>query len=127
MTHRDFFDALRDLSPLRVISVVGPNVFESICRVDRYALADGYLNAITDAYHWHLELGRFRHLRARDEVHERSGRRVLFFELRESASDERPFLMIYVHRAKGVEFEPEREARFAALWERAAHGCEVNS
>ena len=63
MTHREFFDALRDLSPLRVISVVGPNVFESICRVDRYALADGYLNAITDAYHWHVELGRFCALR----------------------------------------------------------------
>ena len=126
MTHRELFDTLRDLSPLRVISVVGPSVFESICRVDRYALADGYLNAITDAYHWHVELARLRHVTARDQVHERSGRRVLFIELRESA-DEKPFLMIYVHRAKGVEFEPERKARFAAIFERAATGCEVTS
>lgn len=126
MTHRELFDALRDLSPLRVISVVGPSVFESICRLDKFALADGYLNAITDAYHWHVELGRLRHVRAKDETHERSGRRVLFFELRESP-DQKPFLMIYVHRAKGAEFEPEREARFAALREHAADGCEVTS
>jgi hypothetical protein len=126
MTHRELFDTLRDLSPLRIISVVGPSIFESICRVDRYALADGYLNAITDAYHWHVELARLRHLRAKDETHERSGRRVLFFELRESA-DAKPFLMIYVHRAKGAELEPAREARFAAIFERAADGCEVTS
>jgi hypothetical protein len=125
MTHRELFDAVRDLSPLRVVSVVGPSVFESICRLDRYVLADGYLNVITDAYHWHVELGRLRHLRARDQVHERSGRRVLFVELREAADDETPFLTIYVHRAKGAEFEPGREARFAALLERAAQGCEV--
>jgi hypothetical protein len=126
MTHRELFDTLRDLSPLRIISVVGPSVFESICRVDKFALADGHLNAITDAYHWHVELARLRHVRARDETHERSGRRVLFLELRESPDDE-PFLMIYVHRAKGADFEPEREARFAALYEHAAHGSEVTS
>lgn len=111
MDHRAFFETLRDLSPVRVISISGASVFEAICSVGEVELAGGVLNAITPAYHWHLDLKRFREVRARDEVHARSGRRVMFFELAEEAGA-RPFLMIYVHREKGAEFEPTREARF---------------
>lgn len=111
MDHRTFFDVLRDVSPVRIISISGASVFEAICRIDEVTLADGHLNAITPAYHWHLDLKRFRTVRAHDEIHARSGRRVMFFELAEEPAA-KPFLMIYVHREKGAEFEPEREARF---------------
>lgn len=123
-TARSFFQELAALSPLRVISVSGPSTFEAICRVDRFGIADGYLNAITPDYHWHLDLRGFRHLRSRDEVHERSGRQVLFFELR-SGAEEKPFLRIYVHREKGEEFEPERRERFAQLHAELASGQRV--
>jgi hypothetical protein len=119
-----FFDLLACLGRLRVVSICGPSVFESLCEVDRYHLADGHLNAITDAYHWHLALDRFRYLRSHDAVHARSGRRVLFFELR-SAADAPAFLRIYVHREKGVEFEPDREARFVVAHAELAHGQPV--
>jgi hypothetical protein len=119
VTHREFFDALKGLGPFRIISICGPSVFESICRFDAYGIADGHLNAITDAYHWHIALARFRHLRACDERHERSGRRVLYFELREEAGAA-PFLLIYLYRGKDEEFAPAREAGFAALRERLA-------
>ncbi len=68
MTHREFFDALRELSPLRVTSQTGPSVFEGICRVDAYGIQGGYLNAITDAYHWHVALARRRRRRHRGGV-----------------------------------------------------------
>ncbi len=126
MTHREFFDALRELGPLRVISVSGPSVFEAICRLDAYGIADGHLNAITDAYHWHVALERFRHLRSHDEVHARSGRRVLFFTLHEDAAAE-PFLRIYLHRSRGEEFAPGREAAFGALHARLESGVAVAS
>lgn len=111
MEHRAFFEMLRDVSPVRVISISGASVFEAISRVGEVELAEGFLNAITPAYHWHVDLKRFREVRARDELHARSGRRVMFFELAEEAGA-KSFLMIYVHREKGVEFEPAREARF---------------
>ena len=76
-----FFEALRELGPVRVISRSGPSIFESICSLDGFGVAEGHLTAITPAYHWHVDLARFRHLKSCDAMHERSGRRVLFFEL----------------------------------------------
>lgn len=72
-TARSFFEALRLLGPLRVISQCGPSTFESICTVRSFSLADGYFNAIDPAFHWHLKLDGFGHLCSRDEIHARSG------------------------------------------------------
>jgi hypothetical protein len=116
-TARRFFGLLGSLGRLRVISQSGPSTFEALCEVGPFEIAHGFVNAVTPVYHWHLALKRFRHLRSHDEVHARSGRRVLFFSLREKPDTE-PFLRIYLHREKGEEFEPAREARF-----RAAHGA----
>lgn len=124
MTYREFFDALRDLNPLRIISPAGPSVFEAIARFDAYGIADGHLNAITDAYHWHIALERFRHLRSYDEVHARSGRRVLFFALREAAAAD-PFVLIYLYRGKNDDFDAARTARFADLHGRLGAGVEM--
>lgn len=126
MTHQDFFDALRALGPLRIISQSGPSVFEAICRLDAYGIREGHLNAITDAFHWHVTLERFRHVRSHDEVHARSGRRVLFFALRESP-EAAPFLLVYVHRGKGEDFGAARAARFTDLHTRLAAGADVAS
>jgi hypothetical protein len=101
-----FFDLLQELGKLRVISICGPSVFESICVAGPYEIADGFLNMITDAFHWHVATPRLRHLQSHDTTHGRSGRNVLFFELRES-EDASPFLRIYVYRAPGAEFAPE--------------------
>jgi len=120
-TPRRFFDLLRRLGRLRVISISGPSVFEALCELGAYGFSQGHMNAITEGYHWHLALARFRHLTTRDETHPRSGRRVLFFELRES-EHQAPFLRIYVHREKGVDFEPEREACFAEAHAELADG-----
>jgi hypothetical protein len=116
-TARRFFELLGELGRLRVISQSGPSTFEALCQVGPVEIAHGFVNAITPDYHWHLAVKRFRHVRSHDEVHARSGRRVLFFSLREEPGGE-PFLRIYLHREKGAEFEPAREARF-----RAAHGA----
>lgn len=116
-TARRFFALLAELGRLRVISQSGPSTFEALCQVGPIEIAHGFVNAITPDYHWHLAVKRFRHVRSHDDVHARSGRRVLFFSLREDA-DSDPFLRIYLHREKGEEFEPAREARF-----RAAHGA----
>ena len=121
---QEFFDALRTTSPLRVIQITGPSVFETICEVDSFSLRDQWLNAITPQYHWHLNIERFKHLTTRDTIHERSGRRVLFFELRETA-DQDPFLLIYLHRGKDEEFKSDREHRFLELHERCADGIRV--
>lgn len=114
---RRFFALLGTLGRLRVISRSGPSTFEALCTVAPFEIAHGFVNAITPEYHWHLGVKRFRHLRSHDEVHARSGRRVLFFTLAEGPG-EAPFLRIYLHREKGEEFEPAREARF-----REAHGA----
>lgn len=108
------FQELRQFGPLRVISVSGPSVFEAICTVGPFGVAEGHLNAITDAYHWHLDLRGTARARSNDSVHARSGRRVLFFELFEDESAT-PFVSIYLHRAKGEEFAPERLDRFERL------------
>ena len=79
------------------------------------------MNAITPAYHWHFDVTRLRHLRSQDETHARSGRRVLFFELRQEAGQP-PFMWIYVHRERGAEFDAEREKRFAAVHAELAGG-----
>jgi hypothetical protein len=126
-THRRFFEILAELSPLRVISISGPSVFEAICGVGPFGIADGHLNAITDAYHWHVDLADFTRVRSRDQTHARSGRRVLFFELLARGDDARPFLSIYLHRGKGEEFAPEREARFLAAHRDLAVGVELRS
>jgi hypothetical protein len=124
-TARRFFEALRALSPLRVISPSGPSLFEAICTLGPFGVADGHLNAITPEYHWHLRLDGVRHVRSKDETHARSGRRVLFFELREEAGGGEPFLWIYLHRGKGEEFDPVREGAFAALHRVFAEGREL--
>lgn len=100
-----FFDLLPKLGRLRVISICGPSVFESICEAGPYDLQGGALNMITPRFHWHLAHERLAHLRSRDTTHERSGRRVLFFELRETPN-EAPFLRIYVHRPPNEDFDP---------------------
>jgi len=121
-THRRFFTELGPLSPLRVISQCGASTFEAICRFGAFGFADGHMNAITPEYHWHVALKRFRHLRSVDRTHARSGRRVLFFELREEAGAA-PFLMIFLYRDRGEEFDAAREERFAALHAELAEGC----
>lgn len=123
-TARRLFEALRELGPLRVISPAGPSLFEAICTLGAFGIADGWLNAITPEYHWHLRLDGFRHLTSKDEVHARSGRRVLFFELRETAEGE-PFLWIYLHRGKGEELGGSREVIFGALHRELAGGRPV--
>jgi hypothetical protein len=126
VTHREVFDAFEALGPLRIISIAGPSVFESIGRLQRWGFADGHMNAFTDAYHWHLELARFRHVRSRDEVHERSGRRVLYFELREEA-EAAPFLRVYLHREKDEAFDAAREHAFGVLHARLDAGASLSS
>lgn len=121
---RGLFEAFRRLGPLRVISVNGPSVFEAILELGAFGVADGWLNAITPDYHWHVDLGRVRHLTTHDTIHARSGRRVLFFELREEAGAE-PFLLVYLHRGKSDDFETAREEGFAELHERFAEGAEL--
>lgn len=125
---RDLFESFRRLGPLRVISVNGPSVFEAILELGAFGVADGWLNAMTPEYHWHVDLGRVRHLTTRDTVHERSGRRVLFFELREEAEAE-PFLLVYLYRGPDKDgredFDTEREEGFAELHERFDEGAEL--
>ena len=118
----DVFDLIRQLGPIRVIQITGPSIFETICELDNFSIADGWFNAITPQYHWHLELERCRHLTTRDTIHERSGRRVLFFELREDPEQD-PFLLIYLHRGKGEEFEADRDSLFADWHSRCSDGA----
>lgn len=123
-TARRFFEALTTLGPLRVIAINGPSVFETFCEVTAFKIMDGYLNVFDDRYHWHLRLDGFRHLTSRDEVHERSGRKVLYFELRETAETD-PFLRIYLFRGLGEDFGAVREDRFAELHEQLRDGREI--
>lgn len=118
------FDTLRPLSPLRVVSICGPSVFETICEVGAFGIAEGHLNAITPTYHWHLRLAGCSRLRSRDEVHARSGRRVLFLELFGPDTDH-PFLSIYVHREKGAEFDDARRVLFTALHGELSRGVDL--
>lgn len=118
------FAQLAELGRLRVISQCGPSTFEALCTVESFELTRGFVNAITPAYHWHLAVKRFRHLRSHDETHARSGRRVLFFSLHEQP-DADPFLRIYLHREPGAEFDAEREARFAEMHGEFAGGVDL--
>jgi hypothetical protein len=124
MNARELFHLLADLGALRVISQSGPSTFEAICEVKTFGIAGGMLNAITPQYHWHIDLAGMRHVRTRDEVHARSGRQVLFFELRTS-SDAAPFLFIYLHREKKMPFEEDRMRLFAQLHAELAPGAEL--
>jgi hypothetical protein len=108
-----------------VISSTGASTFEAICSFSAFGIAQGYMNAISPAYHWHLALDRFRHLRSIDAIYPRSGRRVLFFELR-GRSEEEPFLHIFLHREPGAEFEGEREATFLAAHADLDAGVELH-
>lgn len=121
-----FFDLIRKLGKLRIISISGPSTFEAIGELGPCGFAGGFMNSITDTHHWHLQLSRFGHLRSCDETHARSGRRVLFFELREHA-DAQPFLRIYVHREKGEEFDPQRESLFASAHVELAQGAALGA
>jgi putative heme iron utilization protein len=123
-TARRFFGDLSTLGPLRVISQCGPSTFEAICEVGAFGIAEGYLNAITASYHWHLRLDGFGHLRSRDETHQRSGRRVLFFELAGAAAAP-PFLAIYLYRGAGEDLAPERLERFGDMHRELAAGVAV--
>jgi len=44
---RRVFEELRELGALRVISVSGPSIFEAICSLGAFGVADGWLNAMT--------------------------------------------------------------------------------
>lgn len=112
-TAKDVFALLRALSPLRVISVCGASVFESIMDFDEHGFAHGHMNAMTPHYHWHVALDGLGWVRSNDTVHARSGRRVLFLEFASSSTDE-PFLSVYVHRGKGEDFDGARLEAFAA-------------
>ena len=119
-----FFELLKELGPLRIISRSGPSTFEAICTVSRFGVASGFMNAITPEYHWHLQLKGFGHVRSHDEIHDRSGRRVLYFELRENA-EANPFLFIYLYRDKGAEFDPAHEKRFLEAHEAMSQGLSL--
>mgnify|MGYP005839304455 CR=1 FL=1 len=119
-----FFDLLNDLGRLRVISVCGPSVFEAICEAGPYEIVGGFLNMITDAYHWHFAMKRFGHLRSFDTTHARSGRRILYFELREQPEDD-PFLRIYAYRPPETDFEPAVLERFAEAHRELAEGVSL--
>jgi hypothetical protein len=119
-----FFSLLPTLGRLRIVSICGPSVFESLCEAGPFTIEHGSLNMMCDAYHWHVAIDRFRYLQSHDAMHGRSGRTVLYFELRERV-DAVPFLRIYLHRAPGVGFDPELVARFAAIHAELANGVEL--
>lgn len=121
-----FFDLLRGLGRLRVISVCGPSVFEAICEAAPYEIVGGMLNMVTDAYHWHFAVKRLGHLRSFDTTHARSGRRVLYFELREHEGED-AFLRIYAYRPKETDFEPAVLDRFAEAHRELAQGVALDS
>mgnify|MGYP003661622644 CR=1 FL=1 len=75
-TAQRFFDLLSRLGRVRIISVCGPSVFEALCEVEPAVERDGFLNILTDAYHWHFSPARFRSLRSVDALHKRSNRRA---------------------------------------------------
>jgi len=118
---RAFFAEVGRLSPLRVISQCGPSTFEALCTFEGFEPHGDYLNAMTPDYHWHLHVGKPIHVTSRDEVHTRSGRRVLYFVLKDA--DGKGFLRIYVHREKGAEYEPARVDGFRALHEQVGDGA----
>ena len=123
-TPERFFELLRKLGRVRVISVCGPSVFEAICTVAPPHAEGGFLNMISEAYHWHFAADRFRFVRSHDAIHERSGRRALSFELREDP-ETAPFLRIYVYRDKDRDFDPSVLAEFEAAHRELERGVSV--
>ena len=121
-----FFDLLPKLGRLRVISVCGPSVFEAICEAGPYEVSGGFLNMVTPDFHWHFAHDRLRHLHSHDATHTRSGRRVLYFELRETP-DAQPFLRIYVYRAPNEEFDPAVVDVFSAAHADLGDGLTLTS
>lgn len=118
------FRELAELGDLRVIVSTPGSVFECICRIRGFGIASGWLNAITEGYHWHLDLGALRFARTRDEIHERSGRQVLFLELGTAAGAARS-VAIYLHRPFGESWSPGRLERFGRLREAFDDGREL--
>ncbi|HEV7670810.1 MAG TPA: hypothetical protein VGS22_20000 [Thermoanaerobaculia bacterium] len=110
------FGELVDLGDLRVIVTTPGSVFECICRIRGFGIAGGWLNAMTEGYHWHIDLGAIRFARTRDEIHERSGRQVLYLELG-TAPEAVPSFAIYLHRPSGEPWSSERFERFGGLRE----------
>lgn len=124
-TARDLFDLLAELGPLRIISQSGPSTFESICEVKTFGISHGMLNAFTPQYHWHIDLTALRHVQTHDEIHPRTGRRVLYFELRTSA-DTAPFLSIYLHREVSMPFDYYRLRLFCEMHTELRNGVTVS-
>lgn len=123
-TARRFFQALQELGPLRVISVAGPSQFEAFCEVVPGSVSGGTLKMVSPEYHWHVRLDGLGHLRSRDEEHERHGRRLRYFELREREEAE-PFLYVHLYREPGEELSPRRAARFAEMHAELGSGCQL--
>jgi hypothetical protein len=92
--------------------------------VEQFTLAQGFVNVISEDYHWHLLIEGFGHLRSRDEIHQRSGRRVVFFELRRVEEGE-PFLLIYLYRGPGQEFGEEPLRLFTEMHRDLAAGAHL--
>ena len=120
-THARFFRLLAALGRLRVIHVSGPSTFEALCSFGPHGFAEGHMNAITDAYHWHVRTAGFGWVRSHDTVHARSSRRVLFFELCERV-EAKPFARIYLHRERDADFDVECEKRFLEAHAELAEG-----
>ena len=121
-----FFDLLQTFPRVRVILMTGPSVFEALCTPGAYSIQGRFLNAITPEYHWHLDTSRFGFLKSSDQIHARSGRRVLFFSLHETESDE-AFLQIYLYREPGAEFDPKVESSFLLAHEELSEGVRLST
>ena len=119
-----FFELLPKLGRLRVINVCGPSVFEAICEAAAFDVQEGAINMITPDYHWHFAHARLGFLQSHDSIHNRSGRRVLFFTLHERSEDA-PFLRIYVYRPPNESFDPAAVDIFQAAHVELEEGVAV--
>jgi len=127
LTLSALFDRLAALGPFRIIHQAGPSTFEAIARVAPATLAGPFLNVICDEYHWHLKRDDVGHVQSFDQTHARSGRRVLFLALADRApgAGGEVFTRLYVHRARGAEFDPDVLEGFLALHGRLKGGAEI--
>ena len=123
---RRFFELIQKLGRLRVINVCGPSVFEAICEAGAFDVQGGSINMITPDFHWHFAHARLGFLQSFDTIHQRSGRRVLFFTLHEQR-DDAPFLRIYVYRPHGEEFDPAVVDVFQAAHAELEAGVDVQA
>ena len=124
LTASALFAALVGLGPFRIIHQSGASTFEAIAPIAEADVMGPFLNIICDAYHWHLRLDGCGHAQTFDQTHARSGRRVLFIALADEAPDQggEVFARLYVHRAKGAEFDASVLAGFMALHADLAEG-----